>query len=90
MKLEITFRDQELTWYMKYKSYLIACQTMSLVTIEMDLLNKFQKFNSKCECITEIKQIRKRLGEFVWDDEKWFNVLMDQVRFQIMDVQHQE
>jgi hypothetical protein len=41
VKLETTFRDRVLTWYMKYKATTSVGQARSLTKIKRDILREF-------------------------------------------------
>jgi hypothetical protein len=90
VRLETTFRDRALTWYMKYNATALIGQARSLAKIKQNLLREFQKLKLESQCITKIKEIKQKQGETVWDYEQWFKILLDQLAFQIQDVQHRE
>jgi hypothetical protein len=58
-QLDTTFRDIDLTWYMKYKDTTPMRQVRSLIEIKRDLLRKFQKLKPQSQCIIEIKDIKQ-------------------------------
>lgn len=54
-----------------------------------DALNKeFMKSKSKDQCVTEIKEIKKKVNESAWDIDQWLKCLLSQVNLQISDEQH--
>jgi hypothetical protein len=67
VKLDTTFRDKALMWYMNYKVTASVGQTRSLTKIKRNILREFQKPKSESQCITEIKEIKQHTGENVWD-----------------------
>ena len=58
MQVEIKFRDNALTWYMKYKSTITAWKDKPLTIIKANLLKEFKKPKSESQCITEIKDMK--------------------------------
>jgi len=81
-----TFRDRALNWYMKFS----AGQPKSLAEIRTTLIAEFKKPKSESQCIIELKEIKQRNGESMWDFDQRFKVLMAQVPFEIVDAQHKE
>ena len=47
------------------------------------LTAEFKKPKSKSQCITEIKEIKQKLTETVWEFDQKFKTLLDQVSFVI-------
>jgi hypothetical protein len=66
-QLETTFRDRALMWYMKYKAIVSAVQVRSHLILSRIYLGTFLKPKFESQCITEIKEIKKKEGETVWD-----------------------
>jgi hypothetical protein len=54
------------------------------------MLKELQKPNSKSQCITDLKEMKRLQKELVWDFDQRFNIYMDQMTFQIPDEQHRE
>jgi hypothetical protein len=52
---------------MKYKATMPPEQGMSLVEIKKHILRDFQTPNLESQCITEIKEIKHKEGETIWD-----------------------
>lgn len=53
-------------------------------------MKEFKKSKSQSQCITELKEIKQKPTEFVWEFDQGFKVLLDQVSFDIASHQHQE
>ena len=83
-QLVTSFRDQALTWFMKFSS----TQNHVLADIKVAMIKEFKKPKSESQCITELKEIQQRRGESVWDFDQRFKVLLDQVSFTIGPAQH--
>ena len=54
------------------------------------MIKEFKKPKLESQCITELKEIQQKRGESVWDFDKRFKVLLDQVSFTIGLEQHKE
>ena len=80
------FKDRVLTWSMKYSSR----KARILAHVRDTLISEFKKPKSKSQCITELKEIKKKSTKIVWEFEKKFKNLLDQVSFKIAPQQHQE
>jgi hypothetical protein len=65
-------------------------QTRKLADIRKYLLKEFQKSKLDLWCSKELKEIKNLVNESVWDFDKRFKILMDQLKFQILDEQHRE
>ena len=85
-QLVTSFRDRALTWFMKFSS----TQNYILADIKKSMIKEFKKPKSESQCITELKEIQQKRGESVWDFDKRFKVLLDQVSFTIGPEQHKE
>ena len=57
------FRDRVLNWFMKYFNE----QARTLTQVRNALINEFKKPKSEYQCITELKEIKKKLIETVWE-----------------------
>ena len=88
--LETTFRDFVLAWYMKFKATTPLGRGRMLTDIQQTLFKVFQNPKFESQCSIEIKETKQQQGQFVWDFDQWFKVLMDQLTFQIPDAQHRE
>ena len=55
-QLVTSFRDQDLTWFMKFSSM----QNPVLADIKAALIREFKKPKSESQCITELKEIQQR------------------------------
>jgi hypothetical protein len=54
------------------------------------LISEFKKIKSKYQCITDLKEIKEKSIESVWEFDQKFKTLLDQVSFDIASQQHQE
>ena len=52
-QLVTSFRDRDLTWYMKFSS----TQNYTLDEIKKEMIKEFKKPKSESQCITELKEI---------------------------------
>jgi hypothetical protein len=71
---------------MKYSTM----QPKTLSEIKAALIAEFKKPNSESQCITELKEIKQRPTESVWEFDQKFKTLLDQVSFVIAPYQHKE
>ena len=77
-QLTTTFRDRALNWFMKYS--LGQARTLAQVRA---VLSEFKNPKSESQCITELKEIKQKLTETLWEFDKKFKTLLDQVSFEI-------
>ena len=89
-RLETIFRERALTWYMKFKDTTPVGKVRTLDKIRHDLLKEFQKPKFESQCITEIKEINKKVGYSIWDYDQRFKIILDKLTFQIPDTKHRE
>ena len=59
--------DHALTGYMKFKSVMPIGHNRTFSDIKKSLIKEFQRFKSKPQCITKLKEIKKIPREMVWD-----------------------
>ena len=85
-QLTTTFRDRALNWFMKYSDG----QARILVEVKAALTTEFKKPKSESQCIIELKEIKQKPTEIVWEFDQKFKTLLDQVSFDIAPQQHQE
>ena len=85
-----TMRGHALDWFMKFYTTPTRTPQKTLDEIRVAMISEFRKPKYELQCINEIKQIKKALGESVWDFDQWFKTLMAKVSFQMLDVQHKE
>ena len=85
-QLITSFRDRDLTWFMKFSSN----QSPTLDEIKEAIIKEFKKPKSESQSITELKEIQQRRNKSVWDFDQRFKVLLDQVSFTISPAQHKE
>jgi hypothetical protein len=83
VQLKITFREKSLTWYMKYKATAPTGQERSLTKINQYMVREFHKPKSESQCVMEIKEVKQKEGETVWDYDHQFNILLERLTFQI-------
>jgi hypothetical protein len=68
-----TLRDHALSWYMKLVQGL--GQPKPLNEIKNALIVEFKKPNSESQCIIELKEIKKKVAEPVWEFDQRFKTL---------------
>jgi hypothetical protein len=83
-----TLRDHALSWYMKLVQGLV--QPKPLNEIKNVLIAEFKKPKSESQCITELKEIKKKVAEPVWEFDQRFKTLTGRLTFQIPDEQNKE
>jgi hypothetical protein len=83
-----TLRDHALSWYMKLVQGI--SQPNPLNEIKNALTTEFKKPKSGSQCITEMKEIKQKVDEPVWEFDQRFNTLTGQLDFQIPDEQNKE
>ena len=54
------------------------------------MITKFKKLKSESQCITELKEIKQKPTESVWEFDQKFKNLLSQVSFDIDAQQHRE
>jgi hypothetical protein len=84
-QLSTTLRDHALSWYMKFVQ---GATPKPLNAIKIVLTAKFKKPKSESQCITELKEIKKRIVELVWEFDQRFKTLTGHLSFQIPDEQN--
>ena len=62
-KLTTTFRDRALNWFMKYSN----AQVRTLSEVKAMLIAELKKPKSESQCITELKEIKQKPTESVWE-----------------------
>jgi hypothetical protein len=83
-----TLRDRALSWYMKLVQGLAQPKPMN--EIKNALIAEFKKPNSKSQCITELKEIKQKVAEPIWEFDQRFKTLTGRLTFQIPDEQNKE
>jgi hypothetical protein len=63
-QLSTTLRDRALSWYMKFVQ---GTAPKLLNVINIALIFEFKKPKSELQCITELKEIKQRIVEPVWE-----------------------
>jgi hypothetical protein len=58
--------------------------------IKNALIVEFKKPKSESQCITELKEIKQRVAELVWEFDQRFKTLTGHLSFQIPDEQNKE
>jgi hypothetical protein len=87
-QFSITLRDCALSWYMKF--VLGSVQPKPLNDINTALSADFKKPKVESQCITELKEIKQKVIEPVWEFDQRFKTLTGHLSFQIPDEQHKE
>ena len=65
-------------------------QPKPLNVIKTTLISEFKKPKSESQCITELKEIKYKVAEHVWEFDHRFNTLTCRLSFQIPDEQNKE
>ena len=73
------FRDRALNWFMKYSNG----QMRTLAKVRVVLSNEFKKPKSESQCITELKKIKQKPTESVWEFHQKFKTMLDKMSFNI-------
>ena len=81
-----TFRDTMLNWFMKYSNR----QVRTPLEVKATLISKFKKPKLASQCITELKEIKQKPTESMWEFDQKIKTLLDQVSFDIDVQQHKE
>jgi hypothetical protein len=87
-QLNTTLRDCALRWYMKLVQGL--AQHKPLNEIKNVLIVEFKKTKSESQCITELKEIKQKVAEPVWEFDQRFKTLTGRLTFQIPNEQKKE
>ena len=74
-----TLWDRALIWYMKLVQGI--AQPKPLNPIKNALIAKFKKPKSESQCITEMKEIKKKVDELVWEFDQRFKTLIGRLTF---------
>jgi hypothetical protein len=61
-----------------------------LNSIKTVLISEFKKPKSKSQCITELKEIKQKIAEHVWEFDQIFKTLTGHLSFQILDEKNKE
>jgi hypothetical protein len=65
-------------------------QPKPLNEIKNALVVEFKKPKPESQCITELKEIKQRVAEPIWEFDQRFKTLTGQLTFQILDKQNKE
>jgi hypothetical protein len=87
VQFSTTLRDHALSWYMKFVQ---GATPKLLNSIKTFLISKFKKPKSESQCITELKELKERIVEPMWEFNQIFKTLMGHLCFQIPDEQNKE
>ena len=85
-QLTTTFGDRALNWFMKYSNG----QVRTLPEVKVSMITEFKKPKSESQCITELKEIKQKPNESMWEFDQKFKTLLSQVSFDIDAQQHRE
>jgi hypothetical protein len=72
-QVRTTLRDRALIWYMKLVQGIV--QPKPLNKIKNALIEDFRKPKSDSQCITELKEIKQKVVEPVWEFDQRFKIL---------------
>ena len=78
-QLTTMFRTRALNWFIKYSNG----QVRTLLEVKDAMITEFKKPKLEYQCITELKQIKKKSNESVWEFDQKFKTLLSQVSFDI-------
>jgi hypothetical protein len=78
-QFSITLRDHALSWYMNLIQGLAQLKTLN--EIKNALIIEFKKPKSESQCITEVKEIKKKVAEPVWEFDQRFKTLTSRLTF---------
>jgi 6-pyruvoyl-tetrahydropterin synthase len=67
-----------------------SIQLKPLNEIKITLSVEFKKPKLESQCIIELKEIKKKVTETVWEFDHRFKTLIGPLIFQILDEQHKE
>jgi len=65
-------------------------QPNPLNEIKVSLIIEFNKPKPESQCITELKEIKQRVVEVVWEFDQRFKILTSRLSFQISGEQNKE
>jgi hypothetical protein len=65
-------------------------QPKLLNEIKNEFIVEFKKLKSESQCITEMKEIKQKVVELVWEFDQRFKTLTGQLTFQIPDEKNKE
>ena len=85
-QLKTAFRDRALNWFMKYSNGHVR----TLPEVKAAMIVEFKKRKSVSQCITELKDIKQRPNESMWEFDQKFKTLLSQVSFDIDTQQDRE
>ena len=72
-------RDRELSWYMKFVTGYV--QPKPLNDIKTALSAEVKKPKSESQCITELKEIKQKVTEPIWEFDQRFKTLIVSLSF---------
>jgi len=78
-----TLRDHAMRWYMKIFQGVAHPKLLNI--IKTALIAEFKKPKLESQCITEMKEIKQRVIEPVWEFDQRFKTLIGHLSFQIPD-----
>jgi hypothetical protein len=84
----ITLRDHALRWYMKLVQGLSHPNPLN--AIKNALIAEFKKPKSESQCIIELKEIKQKVAEPIWEFDQRFKTLVGRLTFQIPDEKNKE
>lgn len=85
-QLTTTFRDRALNGFMKYSNG----QVRTLLEVKDAMITKFKKPKLESQCISELKEIKQKPNESVWEFDQKIQTLLSQVSFDINVQQHRK
>jgi hypothetical protein len=88
MQLAITLRDCALDGYMSLDVKIPLGVTKTIAYVKKLLINEFQKPRSEDQYMTKMIEIRKKLGESVWEIDHRFKRLKGKLKYEIAHMQY--
>jgi hypothetical protein len=83
-----TLRDHALSWHMKFVKASVQPKALNGIKTKFSAEFKNPKLDSRC--ITDLKEIKQKVNELVWEFDQRFKTLIGYLSFQILDDKHKE
>jgi hypothetical protein len=87
-QLTITLRDRAMDCYMILAMNNSPRKTRTIADIKKLLINEFQKPISEDQYMNEMIEIRKKLGESIWEINQRFKKLKGKLKYLMTDMHH--
>lgn len=90
VEFQSTIWERVLKQYMKYKQSAHILHGVDLVQLWDDFVKEFQNPNLKKQSVIELKHIKNKVRETIWEYDKWIWNLVNLFPYMIQEVQHKE